>query len=154
MKKLFLTFIASVTLVSTTLHAESVPNIKTPTQTLLEYHELSKTNLDFEIEASHYSIEKQKEVIEKISLYAKAMKLESDEQAKEKYMGFKSRTTKCLKLEPISETVDNEFVNLEFSALDICSEAPVNGDLASFELKVRMINEDGWKIDKYKLVIN
>lgn len=74
MKKLFLTLIASAILVSTSLHAETVTTIKTPTQEFIEYHELSKTNLNFDIEIAYYTEKKQKEIREKITQEEKRKK--------------------------------------------------------------------------------
>ena len=126
---------------------------KTPTETMLEYHAFSKTNLDFNKETSYYTEAMRKEVEEKMPLYVERMKLDSIDAAKQRYMKFNSQTAKCMELKPVTQNVNGDVAKLEFTAIDLCTEVSEGDERQTAKQVVTMKNESGWKIDKSELVL-
>lgn len=119
-----------------------------PTETFLNYHEVSKSNDDFSVEESYQSSEKVELVRERLPFYQKNMKLKSIESVKERYLTLIRGTASCMGLNPVSEEIKGTRASLEFIVEDRC-----NGHKGAIQ-KVLMVKESNqWKIESTELVL-
>ena len=119
---------------------------KTPSQTYNEYNSKVISGLAFDDEKAYYTKRKVNEIELKFPQYMKKMK-KSREEVIEFYSEFSREHAKCKELTLVRENINGNVATLEFSQKDIC------GNQSSTQEKqvIRMINEDGWKIDDIEI---
>jgi len=116
--------------------------IGTPSQVYDEYNSKVIDGIKFNDDKAYYSKRKQAEVESKFPEYMKNMD-KSREEVIESYLDFWRELAKCKELELVSEVIDGDGAILKYSQTDICGNATDREE----EQLIRMINEDGWKID-------
>lgn len=115
---------------------------KTASRTYNEYNSKVISGLEFDDEKAYFTKRKVNEVESKFPQYMKKME-KSREEVIEFYSKFSREHAKCKELTLVRENINGNLANLEYSQNDIC------GNQSSTQEKqlIRMINEDGWKID-------
>ena len=141
-----LTTIAIVSVAFTLTACNQEPNLS-PTDTYLQYHDNSKSNNNFETEASYYTSEKTEAVNAKLKDYQKHWNMNSIADVKTKYMGFVMNTSKCMSLTPVDENISGNTATLLFSVVDECSGHE------GAKQKVVMKKQDGWKIEDTETIL-
>jgi len=119
---------------------------KTPSQTYSEYNSKVISGLEFNDDKAYYTKRKVDEIELKFPQYMKKMK-KSREEVIEFYLRFSREQAKCKELTLVSENIDGDIANLEYSQKDICG----NESSAQEKQLIRMINEGGWKIDDIEI---
>lgn len=119
---------------------------KTASQTYNEYNSKVISGLEFDDEKAYFTKRKVNEVESKFPQYMKKME-KSREEVIEFYSKFSREHAKCKELTLVRENINGNLANLEYSQNDIC------GNQSSTQEKqlIRMINEDGWKIDDIEI---
>lgn len=102
--------------------------------------------ISFDDEKSYYTKRKQNEIESKFPQYMQKMK-KSRNEVMEFYSKFSREHAKCKELSLIRETINGNIAELEYAQKDIC------GNTSSTPEKqlIRMINEDGRKIDDVEI---
>ena len=117
-------------------------------ETFLKYHNISKTNINFNIEAGFYSKAKIEEVMLKLPIYQERWNLKDTLQVKARYMGLIRQTAQCMNIEFDSQRIEIAKAELRYKVSDNCSEHE------GAHQNVLMVLEEGrWKIESTELVL-
>lgn len=117
-----------------------------PAQVYEEYNEKVKQGLSFELEKLYFTKKKNKEVDEQIEVYMKSMN-KTEKEVIEFYSKFSKSVAKCSEIKLLNQNITKEFTELIYELEDLCNENSNGKGL----LKVRMVEENGWKIDEIKI---
>lgn len=99
-----------------------------------------------EEDARFYSSRKRKEVESKIPAFMKKTN-KTREEAIRFYLDFSQAVAKCKKIELVKEVIDAKVAHLTYNQTDVCG----NTSPAQETQKVRLVNENGWKIDEVEI---
>ncbi len=113
-----------------------------------KYNSKVKAGISFEEEKSYFTQRKQDEVVSKIPRYMKQLN-KSRSEVIEFYLDITMNTAKCKAITLTNESIDGDTANLEYSQKDICG----NRSSSPQKQKIKMIKENGWKIDKIAISI-
>lgn len=113
-----------------------------------KYNSKVKAGISFEEEKSYFTQRKQDEVVSKIPRYMKQLN-KSRSEVIEFYLDITMNTAKCKAITLTNESIDGDTANLEYSQKDICG----NRSSSPQKQKIKMIKENGWKIDKIVISI-
>ena len=119
---------------------------RTPSQIYEEYNARVIGGIIFDDEKAYYTKRKQDEVESKFPHYMKKME-KSREEVIEFYSKFSQEHAKCKELSLVREAINKSIAELEYSQKDICGNKATTPE----KQLVRMINEDGWKIDEIEI---
>ncbi len=119
---------------------------KPPSQIYNEYNSKVIEGISFAEDKAYFSKRKQQEVENKMPQYMEQMNKTRDEVI-EIYMDVSREVAKCKEITLAKEVIEGKTALLVYSQKDIC------GNEATSEEKqtVRMIQEDGWKIDDIEI---
>lgn len=119
---------------------------RSPSQVYDEYNSKVITGISYHEDQAYYSERKQEEVESKIPQYMKQMD-KSREEVIEFYLGFSREAAKCKEIKLVKERIEAGIAFLEYSQIDVC------GNEATSQEKqiIRMVKEDGWKIDDIEI---
>ena len=141
MKKWTLLLSASALLLAACGPSES------PSSFFEKYNQKVIAGLDYDTEMGYYTQRKQEELEASFPKYMQQMNKSRDE-VKAFYQKFSQRVSKCQELRLKEERVDDDQAYLVYDSKDTCSKAGGNQTT-----KVRLIKEDGWKIDDVEIVL-
>ncbi|HET6397708.1 MAG TPA: hypothetical protein VFF91_12845 [Pseudoxanthomonas sp.] len=99
-----------------------------------------------EDDARFYSSRKRKEVESRIPAFMKKTN-KTREEAIRFYLDFSQAVAKCKKIELVEEVIDGEVAHLTYNQEDVCG----NTSPIQETQKVRLVNENGWKIDEVEI---
>ena len=119
---------------------------KSPSQVYNEYNSKVIEGISFDDDKAYYSKRKQDEVESKFPQYMKKME-KSREEVIEFYLSFSREVAKCKELILVKEVMNGDLAILEYSQKDICGNESVSQE----KQLIRMVNEDGWKIDDIEI---
>ena len=119
---------------------------KSPSQVYNEYNSKVIEGISFDNDKAYYSKRKQDEVESKFPQYMKKME-KSREEVIEFYLSFSREVAKCKELILVKEVMNGDLAILEYSQKDICG----NESTTQGKQMIRMVNEDGWKIDDVEI---
>ena len=115
---------------------------KSPGQIYEEYNSRVIQGINYDDDKAYYTKRKQEEVESKIPQYMETMKRSRDEVIN-LYLTFSRELAKCKEITLAKEIIERNTAVLEYSQKDICGNESTSQEKQS----IRMINEDGWKID-------
>lgn len=107
-----------------------------------QYNAKVVSGISFEEEKTFYTVSKVAAVDAMIPNYMKQMK-KSEQEVIEFYLHFSQSMAKCKKITLDEEKITADKAELVYSLTDSCGNDPKPGEKKT----VKMINEDGWKID-------
>ncbi len=102
--------------------------------------------LSFEEDATHFSNRKRSELEPKM-LAMMTSSGKTREELTRIYLDFSRGVAKCKKIELESESINGNVATLVYKQTDICGNKSATQELQ----KVRLVNEDGWKIDNVEI---
>ena len=115
---------------------------KPPSQIYEEYNSRVIQGIDFDDEKAYFTKRKQEEVEAKMPQYMESMNKTRVEVIKV-YLDFSRGLAKCKEIDLVKEEITGNTATLEYSQKDICGNESTSQEKQS----IRMINENGWKID-------
>ena len=115
---------------------------KLPSQIYEEYNSKVIQGIDFDDEKAYFTKRKQEEVEAKMPQYMESMNKTRVEVIKV-YLDFSRGLAKCKEIALVKEEITGNTATLEYSQKDICGNESTSQEKQS----IRMINENGWKID-------
>ena len=115
---------------------------KPPSQIYEEYNSKVIQGIGFDDEKAYFTKRKQEEVESKMPQYMKSMNKTRAEVIKV-YLDFSRGLAKCKEITIVKEEITGNTATLEYSQKDICGNESASQEKQS----IRMINENGWKID-------
>ncbi len=115
---------------------------KPPSQIYEEYNAKVIQGIDFDDEKTYFTKRKQEEVEAKMPQYMASMNKTREEVIKV-YLAFSRGLAKCKEIALLKEEITGNTATLEYAQKDICGNESTSQEKQS----IRMINEDGWKID-------
>ena len=115
---------------------------KPPSQIYEEYNAKVIQGIDFDDEKTYFTKRKQEEVEAKMPQYMESMNKTRAEVIKI-YLDFSRGLAKCKEIALVKEDITGNTATLEYSQKDICGNESTSQEKQS----IRMINENGWKID-------
>ena len=121
---------------------------KSPSQIYSEYNTKVIDGISYVEDKAYYTKRKQEEVESKIPQYMKQMDKSRDEVI-EFYLKFSREVAKCKEITLVNKVIEADTAFLEYSQKDICG----NESTSQEKQMIRMINEDGWKIDDVEISI-
>jgi len=121
---------------------------KTPNQIYTEYSSRVIDGITFSGEKAYYTRRKQDEVESRFPQYMKKMGRTRAEVI-DFYSQFSRELAKCKELSLIRETINGSTAELEYAQKDVCGNASNTPD----KQVIRMIFEDGWKIDDVEISV-
>ena len=119
---------------------------KSPSQIYSEYNTKVIDGISYVEDKAYYTKRKQEEVESKIPQYMKQMDKSRDEVI-EFYLKFSREVAKCKEITLVNKVIEADTAFLEYSQKDICG----NESTSQEKQMIRMINEDGWKIDDVEI---
>jgi hypothetical protein len=119
---------------------------KSPGQIYEEYNSRVIQGINYDDDLAYYTKRKQEEVESKMPQYMKTMEKSRDEVI-EVYLEFSRELAKCREITLVKEIVELNTAMLEYSQKDICGNESTSPEKQS----IRMLNEDGWKIDDIEI---
>lgn len=119
---------------------------KSPGQIYEEYNSRAIQGINYDDDKAYYTNRKLEEVEAKIPQYMETMKRSRDEVIN-LYLAFSRELAKCKEITLVKEVIDRNTAVLEYSQKDICG----NESMSQEKQSIRMINEDGWKIDDIEI---
>ena len=133
-------------LISLTLLAMGCAREKSPSQVFSEYNAKVIEGIDYEADKAYYSKRKQADVESKLPQYMERMS-KSREEAIRFYLDFSRSVAKCKEIHLVNEAIEGNTARLEYSQKDVCG----NESTSPEKQTVKMIKEDGWKIDDIEI---
>lgn len=115
---------------------------KPPSQIYEEYNSKVIKGIGFDDEKAYFTKSKQEEVESKMPQYMATMNKNREEVIKV-YLNFSRELAKCKDIALVREEITGNTAMLEYSQKDICGNETTSQEKQS----VRMVNENGWKID-------
>ena len=115
---------------------------KSPSQIYEEYNSKVIQGIGFDDDKAYFTKRKQEEVEAKMPQYMESMNKTRVEVIKV-YLDFSRGLAKCKEIILIKEEITGNTATLEYSQKDICGNESTSQEKQS----IRMINENGWKID-------
>jgi hypothetical protein len=115
---------------------------KPPSQIYEEYNSKVIQGIAFADEKAYFTKRKQEEVEAKMPQYMESMSKTRIEVIKI-YLDFSRGLAKCKEIALVKEEITGNTATLEYSQKDICENESTSQEKQS----IRMINENGWKID-------
>jgi len=119
---------------------------KSPSQIYSEYNSRVIEGISFVEDKAYFSKRKQQEVENKMPQYMEQMNKTRDEVI-EIYMEVSREVAKCKEIVLSKEVIEGETALLVYSQKDICG----NESTSEEKQTIRMIQEDGWKIDDIEI---
>ena len=119
---------------------------ESPSKTYEEYNRRVITGLEFTKEKEYFTTKKNAEIESKFPQYMKQMN-KSREKVIEFYVNFSQSVAKCKEISLVEERIDGDKAFLLYEQKDICG----NSSTVPEKQSVRMINENGWKIDEVEI---
>ena len=119
---------------------------KSPSQIYSEYNSKVIDGISYVEDKAYYTKRKQEEVESKTPQYMKQMDKSRDEVI-EFYLKFSREVAKCKEITLVNKVIEADTAFLEYSQKDICG----NESTSQEKQMIRMINEDGWKIDDVEI---
>jgi len=121
---------------------------KTPNQIYTESNSRVINGMTFSDEKTYYTQRKQDEVESRFPQYMKKMG-KTRAEVIDFYSRFSRELAKCKALSLVRETINGSTAELEYAQKDICG----NESNTSEKQVIRMIFEDGWKIDDVEISV-
>jgi hypothetical protein len=115
---------------------------KSPGQIYEEYNSKVIQGIDFNDEKAYFTKRKQEEVEAKMPQYMESMNKTRAEVIKV-YLEVSRGLAKCKEIALVKEEINGNTAMLEYSQKDMCGNESTSQERQS----IRMINENGWKID-------
>lgn len=111
------------------------------------YYQKSASGIaTLEEEAHFYSARKRADVEQKIPAMMKMMGKTRDEVARV-YLDMSQTLARCKKIELAGQSVSGNVAELTYRQTDVCGSTSTSPE----SQKVRLVNEDGWKIDHVEI---
>ncbi len=119
---------------------------KSPSQVYDEYNSRVINGISYADDKAYYSTRKQEEIASSFPRYMQQMDKTRDEVIAF-YLTFAQEVAKCKRISLVHEVITGDVADLEYSQKDICG----NESTTQEKQKIRMIKEDGWKIDDIEI---
>ena len=115
---------------------------KSPSQIYEEYNSKVIQGIEFNDDKAYFTKRKQEEVEAKMPQYIESMNKTRAEVTKV-YLELSRGLAKCKEIALVTEEITGNTALLEYSQKDICGNESTSQEKQS----IRMLNENGWKID-------
>ncbi len=119
---------------------------ESPSHVYETYNQEIIKGVDFSTASRFYTKRKQQEVELKFPLYMKQMK-KSREDVIAFYQSFNQSVAKCKEITLVKESISDNEAHLLYAQKDICGNQSGSNEKQS----IKMVNEDGWKIDEIEV---